>query len=442
MEYVGIVVAAATIVLMLLAASGDLASSLRAGVQRQVDSILSDSGPGEGGGDRAAGDEPGRGSKARGDGAGDARGSRGGGSDGDGLSAGDVASSGVKAADELSWFKDARATVGDLADGDFAGAAGHAALALPVGKIAKGGKVLGKLVGIGGKKGPKPPKRGRREDCPTSFVASTPVLLADGRWRAIEHVGPGDRVLARSPTRIRAGPARVVEHRQSCGVKELVRLTVAGRDLSVTADHPFRVAQPVRWVAAGRLRLGQRLLTPNGVATVQAARRYRARTTVHTLSVTAPHTYHAGPAAVLVHNARPCPTPAGVGRDATTWRGLRTSGTAKLTRKLEGKLGPKPPGTATHHLVPTGEYTRRAARGPLQEAQGRLQQLGIGPDEAANGAFLDAAAHRRIHTDRYFQALGEELRAVEAVPVAQRKARAEEILGDVRERVIKGDFPH
>lgn len=153
-EYVGVMIAAALIVLTVLAASSGLATTLRTGVDRAIDSILADSGV-PGGQEQAP-------SSGRASGPGRV-GSRGTGSDG-GVTAGDVASTGATALDEASGFKDGRAAVSDLADGDLAGAAGHAALALPGGKVAKGGKLLGKVLGMGGKKKPAKPEKPARPE--------------------------------------------------------------------------------------------------------------------------------------------------------------------------------------------------------------------------------------------------------------------------------------
>lgn len=74
-------------------------------------------------------------------------------------------------------------------------------------------------------------------------------------------------------------------------------------------------------------------------------------------------------------------------------------------------------------------------RAQLHQAQARLEKLGVRPDDAANGMFLKTGTHRKIHTNRYFEALNERLGR------ARTKDEAEDILVRVQRDVEQGRFP-
>jgi hypothetical protein len=129
------------------------------------------------------------------------------------------------------------------------------------------------------------------------------------------------------------------------------------------------------------------------------------------------------------------------------FRGKAARGTARLTEHLLAhrakELGlpddhglTKPPGADTHHIVPKGEYVRRSedARDALHHAQGKLDDLGIDPDDAANGVFLDPKLHRGIHTNEYFETLNERLGQVTS------RGQAEDVLRQIAEEAKHGGF--
>lgn len=65
------------------------------------------------------------------------------------------------------------------------------------------------------------------------FPAETPVLMADGTWRAIWSINPGELVQTRS------GPRPVTDAAQT-GVRQVLRLTLSdGSTVEATEDHPF-----------------------------------------------------------------------------------------------------------------------------------------------------------------------------------------------------------
>jgi len=141
-----------------------------------------------------------------------------------------------------------------------------------------------------------------------SFTAGTGVLLADGGHRPIEQLRVGDQVLAGDPVTGRTAARPVTHLITGEGEKQLVDLTIDGRTLTATGEHPFYLPDRDRWVDAQDLQPGDRLSTPaGGRATVDAARHRTATAAVHNLTVAGLHTYYvrAGDQAVLVHNGCP-----------------------------------------------------------------------------------------------------------------------------------------
>ncbi|MBM2614774.1 hypothetical protein JIG36_04290 [Actinoplanes sp. LDG1-06] len=152
---------------------------------------------------------------------------------------------------------------------------------------------------------------------PNSFVAGTPVLLADGSRKPIEDVRVGDLVLASDPVTGQTAAKPVTETISRSGDKTLVELTVRaeGRTTRLTAtdNHPFWAPNLGEWIEAGKLVPGADLLTPQGErVTVEAIRERRQWAHVYNLTVAEFHTYYVVPdgLALLVHNISliPCGT--------------------------------------------------------------------------------------------------------------------------------------
>ncbi|WP_433727351.1 Hint domain-containing protein [Actinoplanes sp. CA-051413] len=144
---------------------------------------------------------------------------------------------------------------------------------------------------------------------PNSFLAGTPILLADGRTVPIEDVPIGAKVLATDPETNRTAARPVTDVVTDRGVKKLVDLTIKsnGRTATLTAadSHPFWAPDARRWIDAEDLRPGSRLRTEvGGQAEVTAVKARTARVTVHNLSVGGFHTFYAqaGAFRILVHN--------------------------------------------------------------------------------------------------------------------------------------------
>jgi Flp pilus assembly pilin Flp len=178
-----------------------------------------------------------------------------------------------------------------------------------------------------------------------SFVAGTPVLLADGTYKPIEDVDIGEWVLAADPVTGRSGGRQVTALITGQGTKRLVTVTVdiAGpgghRTAAITATdgHPFWVTGEHRWTSAADLDTGDRLRTTVAAGarsvTVRSTREYTLVERVYNLTVDDLHTYHVMVAGtpVLVHNSgAPGPDPCRVGQ-----AGERAAGITKNTNKIQ-----------------------------------------------------------------------------------------------------------
>ena len=140
-----------------------------------------------------------------------------------------------------------------------------------------------------------------------SFGGDTPILMADGTTKKIEDVKVGDVVMATDPETGEQGPRRVTAiwpHQD-----DLYTLTVNGKTIITTEDHPYWDVTDREWERADKLDIGDELLTPDGqTATVDgfttASHRY---TDAYNLTVDELHTYYvlAGNTPVLVHNTGP-----------------------------------------------------------------------------------------------------------------------------------------
>jgi hypothetical protein len=139
----------------------------------------------------------------------------------------------------------------------------------------------------------------------TCFAAGTEISLAGGQRRAIERVAVGDVVgaveeqIAWSPVEPRtAQVSATMRHVTS----EVLVLTVEGRELVTTAEHPFAVIGR-GFVPAGRLTVGDPLLRANGrEALVQAIEHRTGAFEVFNLEVAGDHTYFVSDLELVVHN--------------------------------------------------------------------------------------------------------------------------------------------
>jgi hypothetical protein len=130
--------------------------------------------------------------------------------------------------------------------------------------------------------------------------------MADGTTKTIDHIVPGDKVIATDP-QTHTTEARVVTGLWVHG-DALVDLELAGgQRVTTTEDHPYWSTTRHEWQEAQQLRPGDRLLTPTGsakraVVGIDWATSHRGP--AYNLTVADTHTYYvlAGDTPVLVHN--------------------------------------------------------------------------------------------------------------------------------------------
>jgi hypothetical protein len=242
-----------------------------------------------------------------------------------------------------------------LAEGDYVSAALSAAALVPfAGAAATGAKLIGK-----GLKKYGDDIAGAAASCirRNSFVAGTPVLMADGSSKPIEDVQLGDEVLATDPITGETDAREVTDLITGEGDKELLKITVdtdgaAGEKtdvLTATSGHEFWIMEGHKshWTTAKDLMAGDNLRTDDGttVEVVGTSLRSEYRK-VFNLTVDGIHTYYVvvGAAAVLAHNCEETVLyrSPGTGNRASEARGLNPNNhsgdhpTAYLSNKPEG----------------------------------------------------------------------------------------------------------
>ena len=183
----------------------------------------------------------------------------------------------------------------NIEDGDYAGAAGHGALAALDAVTVVGGTKL-----LGGKGG-----------CKThSFAPATAVLMADGDTKHIADIQVGDKVIATDPE-TGTTTAQQVEVLYENFDTDLIDLFVELPDgsstvIKTTQHHPFWDQTTGAWVDAGDLQTDHHLRDAAGKpsVTVTAVRPTAGVQHMLDLTVAELHTYYvlAGAAPVLVHN--------------------------------------------------------------------------------------------------------------------------------------------
>ncbi|MFH1858497.1 MAG: polymorphic toxin-type HINT domain-containing protein [Candidatus Omnitrophota bacterium] len=139
-----------------------------------------------------------------------------------------------------------------------------------------------------------PRSTGPHRKC-TCFLAGTPILMADGSQIPIEKVKVGDKVLAFD---------EATKTLKEDSVKEFVEHTadeyfVINDRLRLTEEHP--VYSEGKWVEAGRLKVGDKLLNSDGKSeSITSIQKVKENAKVYNLEVNPYHTYVAG--GVVVHN--------------------------------------------------------------------------------------------------------------------------------------------
>jgi hypothetical protein len=132
-----------------------------------------------------------------------------------------------------------------------------------------------------------------------------------------------------------------------------------------------------------------------------------------------------------------------------TGRVATRSNAADILRENMHRRGlQQQPGTTPHHIVPFSAGTSPNAAPALREAaqtRSKLQSLGVDVNSAANGAYLPRCAadcvsvpgmpHQTLHTHTYYQEVNRRLADV------QTRGEAVEVLDEIRQELLDGSFP-
>lgn len=140
----------------------------------------------------------------------------------------------------------------------------------------------------------------------SSFPGDTEVLMADGTYRRIDAIRPGDTVVSHNVDTSVWEPASVLDQWSHLDRGPPATATlVDGGTVTATDDHLFWRPATTEWVELQYVQAGDELLTPNGHVTVATVDVGEARDwTVWELDVTPNHNFlvAAGDHDLLVHN--------------------------------------------------------------------------------------------------------------------------------------------
>jgi RHS repeat-associated protein len=252
------------------------------------------------------------------------------------------------------------------------------------GDILKSAVIGAATGGVGAKLGPALSRI--RGGC-NSFTASTKVLLADGKLKAIKDVALGDRVRATDPMTGKSSARVVTNLIRHAGLHAMVLVAiVGGGTIDATDGHPFYDARSGEFVKASSLSAGDRLRLEDGrTVRVASTTAYVEDLTAYNFTVDVDHTYYVSDdagSAVLVHNTGTCTiTPGGSGASQAVdysrpagyragvrdkvWENARETSTGQVRDPLTGRFMSKDAPWDMGHL-PGLEFRRLAAEAQAQ----------------------------------------------------------------------------
>ena len=129
------------------------------------------------------------------------------------------------------------------------------------------------------------------------FVADTAVLMADGTYRAIQTIQPGEMVASYNSESGAIEPNVVT----TLYVHDSDRHLLVNNHLGVTANHPM--LHDGSWVHMGALRRGSTLTSKDrGKVRIRSIERVNERSKIYNLEVVPNHTYIVSGEHIVVHN--------------------------------------------------------------------------------------------------------------------------------------------
>lgn len=148
-----------------------------------------------------------------------------------------------------------------------------------------------------------------------SFPTGTEVLLADGSYRAIEHIQPGDVVVGRDPATGVFSNERVLDQWSHLDTGQMVTVSLDdASSVTATDHHKFWLESDLRWRELVEVSSFDRLLSRSGPVEVASVRVHpHSNTLVWELDVAGPDTFHVstGTTDLLVHNSDGTEKPSG-----------------------------------------------------------------------------------------------------------------------------------
>ncbi len=197
-----------------------------------------------------------------------------------------------------------------------------------------------------------------------SFSADTPVLMADGRTKAISEIRVGDKVLATDPITGRTGPRRVTATmvNDDYDLRDLVVTDEQGRAsiIHTTSRHLVWDATDERWVPVGSLTQGHRLRRPDGTTVlITAVQTVRGHQSMLDLTIADTHTFYVGFHLALAHNVDVldrCPGSAGGRSPRVFWSGGQPA--EEAATQFASEIGGE-----TIGMTPAGRDAAAAAEG-------------------------------------------------------------------------------
>ncbi|WP_163505155.1 LamG-like jellyroll fold domain-containing protein [Fodinicola acaciae] len=263
----------------------------------------------------------------------------------------------------------------------------------------------------------KPARSEESTGCPHSFVASTPVLMANGSTKPIADIKAGDKITNAVPGSSKTQTHTVGHVIITTTDHDFVNLTIATLDntghpaavatITTTAHHPFYDTTHNAFIDAAQLHEGDHLQTTTNTAVVLAVNRHHGTATTYDLTIPDLHTYYVlvGSAAALVHN---CDDPRVFENTIPSDRpGFAKTFTPKTLQRRSGKFGyvVKQDGqlllgrlTDGHVSIAGGDAVMAAGEVHLRSgrileinnASGHYRPYGQYQQSAAESAFRDA----------------------------------------------------
>ena len=193
------------------------------------------------------------------------------------------------------------------------------------------------------------------------------VGAAPSRWIEISLpemglTGPAKVAAITACPKIKTGPGRVVLMTVTHIDHDVMEVEFAGlkKALEPTASHPLFSEDRNDWVAAGQLRLGERIRTKTGTAKIEAIRWKSGEYRVYNIEVEADHTYFVSKVELLSHNTGGC------GRQVNEVRRFMSKQELKQIKKEGLKFDPQKGNgipTTTTNFSPATQARAKAGTG-------------------------------------------------------------------------------